>query len=134
MVEIALVTPEASTKIDADVSGSRIMISGQVLTDTTGWSVKPEGLCLGDVCVPAREAIDADGNVDLVAFAELTGRPIITDLNESALSLGAPSESRGADLHTLQAPDFGLPDLTGAMHSLSDYRGKKILLAAYASW
>lgn len=134
MVEIVLVTPETSTKIDADASGSRILISAQTLTESTGWSVKPEGLCLGDVCIPAHQAIDADGNVDLVAFADLTGRPIIADLDESALSLGAPSESRGADLHTLQAPDFSLPDLTGAMHSLSDYRGKKILLAAYASW
>ena len=33
-----------------------------------------------------------------------------------------------------QAPAFTLPDLDGKPHSLSDYRGKKVLLVAYASW
>ena len=131
---VDLVTPETSTKIDATVSGSRVQVSAQTLAESTGWTVKPEGFCLGELCVPARGAIDSDGNVDLVAFADLTGRPIITDLDEGALSLGAPFESRGSDLNTLQAPDFSLPDLTGKLHSLSDYSGKKILLAAYASW
>ena len=32
------------------------------------------------------------------------------------------------------APDFTLPDLAGQIHTLSDYRGKKVLLVAYASW
>ena len=32
------------------------------------------------------------------------------------------------------APDFSLPDLAGRLHTLSDYRGKKVLLIAYASW
>jgi peroxiredoxin len=27
-----------------------------------------------------------------------------------------------------------LPDLSGRMHALSDFRGKKVLLVAYASW
>jgi peroxiredoxin len=35
---------------------------------------------------------------------------------------------------TLEAPDFTLPDLAGRMHTLSDHRGKKVLLIAYASW
>lgn len=41
---------------------------------------------------------------------------------------------RRAALASLQAPDFELPDLDGKMHRLSDYRGKKVLLAAWASW
>ena len=28
----------------------------------------------------------------------------------------------------------GKPDLEGKLHSLSDHRGKKVLLVAYASW
>ncbi len=35
---------------------------------------------------------------------------------------------------TLEAPDFELPDLSGKMHRLSQHRGKKVLLIAYASW
>jgi peroxiredoxin len=41
---------------------------------------------------------------------------------------------RRAAMASLQAPDFGLPDLDGRRHRLSDYRGKKVLLAAWASW
>ncbi|MBI3853814.1 MAG: redoxin domain-containing protein [Verrucomicrobia bacterium] len=32
------------------------------------------------------------------------------------------------------APDFTLPDLKGKAHSLSDFRGKKVLLITWASW
>ena len=37
-------------------------------------------------------------------------------------------------LRSGEAPDFALPDLSGRMHRLSDYRGKKVLLYAWASW
>jgi peroxiredoxin len=37
-------------------------------------------------------------------------------------------------LSALQAPDFTLPDMDGKMHSLSDFRGKKVLLITWASW
>lgn len=33
-----------------------------------------------------------------------------------------------------QAPDFTLPDLDGKMHSLSDYRGKWVLVNYWATW
>jgi hypothetical protein len=43
-----------------------------------------------------------------------------------------------ADNHLLQegepAPDFTLNDLDGLSHSLSDYQGKVVLLAFFASW
>jgi peroxiredoxin len=37
-------------------------------------------------------------------------------------------------LQSLDAPDFELPDLAGRKHRLSDHRGKKVLLASWASW
>ena len=37
-------------------------------------------------------------------------------------------------LTSLDAPDFSLPDLDGKMHSLSEHRGKKVLLVSWASW
>jgi len=40
----------------------------------------------------------------------------------------------GNRLRSLEAPDFTLPDLDGKLHSLSDYRGKKVLLMSWASW
>jgi len=41
---------------------------------------------------------------------------------------------RARALASLEAPDFTLPDLDGRLHTLSNHRGKKVLLVAYASW
>ena len=48
--------------------------------------------------------------------------------------LGEGASARSAVLESLEAPDFTLPDLAGKLHALSDYRGKKVLLASWASW
>ena len=41
---------------------------------------------------------------------------------------------RSAFLDRAQAPDFALPDRQGNIVHLSDFRGKKVLLLAWASW
>ena len=66
--------------------------------------------------------------------AEAEGRPVAVDPEESAAYLGAPARARAAALASLEAPNFTLPDLDGRLHSLSEHRGKKVLLVAYASW
>ena len=131
---LTLIDAQATAPIDVNVDGQRLQVSAAALASTTGWSVKPEGFCKGDVCVPAGDAVSNDGAVDLRAFAARLGRPIVVDLDARAVSLGAAAADRGDTLRSLEAPDFTLPDLTGQLHSLSQYRGKKILLATYASW
>jgi len=37
-------------------------------------------------------------------------------------------------LESLEAPDFELPDLDGKRRRLTEFRGKKVLLHAFASW
>jgi len=49
-------------------------------------------------------------------------------------ALGTAAADRAASLVSLEAPDFALPDLAGRLHTLSEHRGKKALLIAYASW
>jgi hypothetical protein len=66
--------------------------------------------------------------------AETAGRPVAVDLAERAAYLGVSAAERAKALASLDAPDFTLPDLDGRRHSLSQYRGKKVLLVAYASW
>ena len=61
-------------------------------------------------------------------------RPLAVDHDEAVAFLGAPAGARAARLASLEAPDFTLPDLEGRRHSLSQHRGKKVLLVAYASW
>ena len=120
--------------IDAEVSGGAVYLDPTAFAQATGWTLKPEGFCKDDICVPAGTAIRADGHIDLQCFANLTSCPLVVDESEKALFLGAPATARGEALTSLQAPDFSLPDLTGTQHRLSDYRGMKVLLAAYASW
>ena len=70
--------------------------------------------------------------IDLAGFAALLGRPLALDVEERAAALGTGAADRNAQLESLEAPDFTLPDLDGRPHSLSEHRGKKVLLIAYA--
>ena len=104
--------------------------------DALDFELKPEGLCRGALCYPVSEGSDlvTDAGVDLAAFAALSGRPLALDADAGAAFLGTAAKDRAAALASLEAPDFTLPDLDGNLHSLSDHRGKKVLLVAYASW
>jgi len=106
------------------------------LQRSLGWSLKDEGLCRGDVCVPVRdrEALIDDGAIGLSSFAQILGRPLVVDVEESVAALGTPARERSEAMYGLDAPDFTLPDLDGKQHSLSDHRGSKVLLIAHASW
>jgi len=77
--------------------------------------------------------VTGDG-IDLAAVTSVLARPLAIDTAERVAYVGASALERGAELASLQAPDFTLPDLTGQQHSLSDYQGKKVLLVVYASW
>ena len=70
----------------------------------------------------------------LAKRAEATGRPVAVDLDARVAYLGVSAAERAKALATLEAPNFTLPDLDGRHHSLSEHRGKKVLLVAYASW
>jgi hypothetical protein len=109
------------------------------LEAATGWEYKPQGLCLGERCVPlpparTAEFIASDRSFNLTAFARYLGQPVVHDEGADVWVFGeAPAVRRDA-LRSLDAPDFTLPDLDGTLHSLSDYRGKKVLLLGWASW
>jgi hypothetical protein len=78
--------------------------------------------------------VDEIEGAALVKRAEASGRPVAVDLDARAAYLGVSAAERAKALASLEAPDFTLPDLDGRPHSLSEYRGKKVLLVAYASW
>ena len=59
---------------------------------------------------------------------------MLHDAERATWILGEPASARAAALDSLEAPDFTLPDVDGELHSLVDYRGKKVLLATWASW
>ena len=114
---------------------ARPTIPAEALEETLGWDLQPEGLCRGVVCVPVdQSALVREGGLDLGVLAGALQRPLVTDEKHAVAALGASHHDRGEALTSLEAPDFTLPDLDGNLHSLSDQRGKKVLLVAYASW
>ena len=106
----------------------------------SGWELKPQGFCKNEQCYPipaARRAEfvrDAEAGYNLSALADLIGQPVVSDSEHQVWCFGEAAESRKRTLTSLKAPDFTLPDLAGRMHSLSEYRGKKVLLVSWASW
>jgi hypothetical protein len=127
-----------TARVDADVTGGDLWLSGDDLNRASGWELKPQGFCKGDVCVPAPDArkneFVAGGRYNLAALANLLGQPIVTDAEHHAWCFGEAAAERKRALTSLDAPDFSLPDLDGKMHSLSDYRGRKVFVVSWASW
>src|ERR1700683_564217 len=126
--------------VSANADGDNLWLEAIDLARASGWELKPEGVCKGDVCVPIPRAREADfvrdgrRKFNLAAFARHLAQPIVHDDKNGVWFFGAGAAARRSTMASLEAPDFELPDLDGKMHRLSDYRGKKVLLAAWASW
>ena len=132
----AVIENGETRQLEAEVVGGRVRLSPEALQAALGWELKPQGLCRGDTCVPVtdRAGLSVDGAIDLEGLAEALGQPLALDVGEGAAALGTAVADRASRLASLEAPDFALPDLDGTLHRLSDHRGKKVLLIAYASW
>jgi hypothetical protein len=93
----------------------------------TGWAIKPEGACKGDVCVP----LPADFSVGHAA--ERLGMAVVTD-DASGWSAIGPESLGGRALVSARAPELVLSDLDGTEFRLSSLRGQKVLLVAWAPY
>jgi hypothetical protein len=124
--------------VDAEVRGDGLWLAAAEMERATGWTLKPQGFCKGETCFPVppsrRNDLVADSRYNLAALAELIGQPVVRDDEHGAWCFGEAAAERRRALNSLNAPAFALPDLAGKIHRLSDYRGKKILLASWASW
>lgn len=97
----------------------------------TGWSLKPQGACRGEICVPLPPSDGA--SVDVAAVAERLGMPLVHDEEVGLWALG-PASLAGHALPTATAPEIVLPDLDGNDFALSSLRGQKVLLVAWAPY
>lgn len=103
----------------------------------TGWSVQPQGLCQGDVCLPLpADVVDSDTNtIDIQRAADRAGMPLVHDETHDVWALGPAAGPDRRALTTAQAPELELPDLrTGEVFRLSSLKGQKVMLLAWASW
>ena len=108
-----------------------LCVSASDAERTTGWTLKPEGMCRDDLCVPMPVQ---DDRVDVAAFWRTLGCPVVSDDAGETWVLGAGAQQRNDALAGLMAPDFTLTDIAGTPHTLSVLRGKKVFLCTWASW
>ena len=97
----------------------------------TGWALKPEGACRGEICVPLPEGVT--DVVDVPVVAERLGMPLVHDEAEGLWALG-PASLAGHALLTAEAPELELPDLDGNVFRLSSLRGQKVLIVSWAPY
>lgn len=116
------------------------------LTRATGFVVKPQGVCREELCFPLPSARKSEFLIargtgaskvqwfNLSAFARLLHQPVAHDDMLATWYFGPRPEAQNTYLRSLEAPNFTLPDMDGRPHSLSDFRGKKVLIVTWASW
>ena len=109
----------------------RLDIDREAFHRGTGWDIKPEGACKGEVCVPLGAA--AGAAFDLSATAERLGMALVRDDEHDLWALG-PETLSGHALVTAAAPDLVLDDLDGNEFHLSSLRGQKVVIVAWAPY
>jgi hypothetical protein len=97
----------------------------------TGWALKPEGACKGDLCIPIADEVRASN--DTVAIAEAMGLPVVSSEAHGLVSIGPESAGNRA-LTTAAAPELELPDLEGKPFRLSSLKGQKVVVFAWAPY
>ena len=139
---VTIIYDDRASDISADIKDAgQLWITTPDLKQATGFELKPQGVCRDELCFPvpksrAQEFVQGtaeETRFNLVAFARLVHQPIAHDQTLSTWYFGQRLDQRQG-LSSLKAPDFTLPDMSGKTHSLSDFRGKKVLLITWASW
>lgn len=129
---------EVITLPNAIVETQELWIPAEDLPRVTGFSLKPEGLCSAARCVPVSENLARSENqrqyVSLTRVATRLGQPLVADAARRVWAVGAVESERPAKLELGEAPDFAVPDRTGKIVHLHDFRGKKVFLLTWASW
>ena len=119
-----------------------LWVTTKDLARATRFLIKPQGICRDELCFPLPKARRADfiarkGPVtwfNLSEFARLIKQPFAADEKNGVWYFGPRAAEQNGFLASLEAPNFTLPDMNGKLHSLADFRGKKVLLITWASW
>ena len=94
----------------------------------TGWTIKPEGACKGDVCVPL-----PSGPFDVRSTAERLRMALVHDESAGLWAIG-PAALGDRALTTAEAPELVLNDLDGSEFRLSSLRGQKVVIVSWAPY
>ncbi len=132
---VTIIDDDRRFEIEGD-GADRITVTAAQLESEFDWTLKPEGLCRGDVCVPVRDraSLVVDDRIDVAAFAGALGHPVVVDPARGVAAIGRPAHAVAEAMASLEAPELTLPDLDGNSVSLADFRRRKVLLLAWSSW
>ena len=96
------------------------------------FTLKPEGACRADMCIPVPKTLKSGPWFNLTGFAARLHQVSVHE--PGVWSFGELPVVRGDFYRSRVAPDFAVPDRKGRVVHLSDFRGKKVLLVTWASW
>jgi peroxiredoxin len=118
------------------LAGTPWQVAADDLSAATGWTLKPEGLCRGSICVPLgnRSVSSTDGVIDLVEWAAALGYPLAVDADSAAAALAPVPHREPPAAVGSKAPELELPDVDGNRVSFSSLSGRKRVLVTWASW
>jgi hypothetical protein len=118
-----------------------LWVTPEDLTRINGFEIKPQGVCLDELCIPLRQNEDSDVFVtrrgqewfNVTELASKLEQAFVVDQERRIWSFGELPVERTAFLESAMAPDFALEDREGNVVRLSDFRGKKVLIVTWAS-
>jgi len=107
----------------------RLDIGADSFAAGTGWAIKPEGACKGEICVP----LPLDRGFDLVDTAKRLGMALVHNGGRGVWALG-PESLTGRTLVSPEAPDVVLQDMDGNDFHLASLRGEKVVIVSWAPY
>jgi hypothetical protein len=107
----------------------RLDINADSFAGATGWAIKPEGACQGEVCVP----LPRDRAFDVAETARRLGMALVADEAHGVWALG-PASLTGRTLVSAEAPDVVLQDMDGNDFDLASLRGQKVVIVSWAPY
>ena len=110
-----------------------LTISASEFETGTGWRLTADGACKADICIPLDERFADSDQVDVEDIAKAMGLPLIQDEEHDLWALGPESIGSRA-LTSALAPELELPDLSGELFRLSDLRGQRVVVYAWAPY
>ena len=136
MGRFTIITEDATTEVPATVTGDEVRLGPAAVAEATGWTIKPEGLCRGEVCVPRALWVDAlaGDEIELGALAAMTGQVVAVDPGEAVAVLVPGADERSSAMASLRAQPFTVDTIDGQPVSLDDFSGRKKLLMTFSSW
>ncbi len=133
---VTVVDGDRVVEVLGDTRPDTVVLDPAMLEPAVGWTLQPEGLCRGNICVQLEDAdaLHVDGGISLRAVADTLRRPYAMSVDPALAVLGESSEAVDPNLLDHRAPAFTLPDIFGNDVSLDDFAGRKRMLLAWSSW